>query len=72
MSFNNPSSIKPGNKPINLSTNVNKITNHPNNLVNNKTKCHETLKVNSKPTKTITSQETITDNSEGKMACIIS
>ena len=63
MSFNNSSStIKPGNNSnsksnkngnntTNLSTNVNKITNDPNGLVINNSKCNETLKVNFKPNK---------------------
>jgi hypothetical protein len=83
---NKSSTIKPGNnsntpksnttgnknKPTILSTKINNITHNPNGLVNNKTKCNQTLEVNSKPPKSKTNQETNTDNSEGKMACIIS
>ena len=74
----NPSSTLKSNttgnkkKPTNLSTNVNKITNDPNGLVNKKTKCNETLKVNFKSTKTSNDESKTPNNSEGKMACIIS
>jgi len=58
--------------PTNLSKKVNNITNSPNNLVINNSKCNETLKVNFKPAKTNNSKNKTPDNSEGKMACIIS
>jgi hypothetical protein len=60
------------NKPTNLSKKVNNITNSPNNLVINNSKCNETLKVNFKPAKTNNNKSNTPDNSEGKMACIIS
>lgn len=68
----NLKSNKNGNKPNVLSNKVNKITEAPNNLVINNSKCNETLKVNFKPAKTNNSKNKTPDNSEGKMACIIS
>ena len=70
----NPKSNNPinGNKLTNLSNKVNNITNNPNNLVINNSKCNETLKVNFKPNKNNNNKNNPTDNSEGKMACIIS
>jgi hypothetical protein len=71
MSTNNP---KPNNKSksTNLSPKIINIKKNPNDLVNEKTKCHETLKVNFKPPKSNNNKNNPTDNSEGKMACIIS
>jgi hypothetical protein len=77
---NKSSTIKPGNqnnsnknKRTNLlSKNINKITEAQNGLVNNNSKCNETLKVNFKPPKSNNNKNNPTDNSEGKMACIIS
>jgi hypothetical protein len=45
---------------------------YSNNLVINNSKCNETLKVNFKPPKSNNNKNNDTDNSEGKMACIIS
>ena len=59
-------------KRTNLTKNVNKITESPNNFVSNNSKCNETLKVNFKSEKKNNNKEKLPDNSEGKMACIIS
>ena len=65
-------SNKNENNPNLLSPKIKNITNSPNNLLNIKTKCNETLKVNFKPPKSNNNKNNPTDNSEGKMACIIS
>jgi hypothetical protein len=68
----NLKSNKNGNKLNKLSTKINNITKEPNSLLNNNSKCNETLKINEKPTKTNNNKSNTPDNSEGKMACIIS
>jgi hypothetical protein len=68
----NLKSNKNGNKLTNLSPKINSIKKNTNDIVNEKTKCNETLKVNFKPAKTNNNKSNTPDNSEGKMACIIS
>ena len=60
------------NKLTKLSPKIKNITNSPNSLLNTNSKCNETLKINEKPTKTNNNKSNTPDNSEGKMACIIS